>query len=152
MQPDVGVLITLGIRRATNIPTGGVATKVALGKHVIGLDTHGQESPSVHAAPQVVGELVGRTERGEHGTAGIEGSLAPVALCLVIVIVNLEDALRAPLPTLFPDGGIAGVQRIVGVGYDFLHIAEGLRIAGGVVLVHHHFGIEHIGKGLADTA
>ena len=152
-QPEVGVLIALGVGGAAHVPDGGIAAHVALGKHVVGLQTDRQEAPALHAAPTVAaGPLVRRDERGQHRAAGVDGSAAPVALSLVVVIVDLEDRFRAPFAALLPKVGVVGVQRVVAAGDELLHEAERTGIAGSVVLVHHQLGIKHVGKSLAHAA
>ena len=149
-MPDVGVLIALGVGVATHVPAGDVATHIVLGVHIIGLDLHRQESPAVVTAVPAfaAAPAIGRAECREHGAAGSHRG-TPVALCLVVVVVDLEDALSAPLAILRPEVGKVGIQRVTAVADDLLHIGEGLRIACRVVLIHHHLGIEHVGERLA---
>ena len=47
---DVSILIALCIGIATYIPASHVATLVVLGIHIVGLQSHGQESPTVVTA------------------------------------------------------------------------------------------------------
>ena len=71
---------------------------------------------------------------------------------VIVVVVNLVNAFRAPLVGLLPQRLIIGQQGILSAADDFVHIAQRLGVAVFVVLIHHHLGIHHVGKGLGHAA
>ena len=151
--PDVSVLITLRIGIATNIPAGHVATGVALSIHIVSLNTHRQETPTVVTAVPAftASPAVGRAECREHRTTSVQ-RCTPVTLTVVVLVIDLEDALSTPLTALIKQILEVRIQLIVAVGDDLLHVAKSCRIACSVVLVHHHLGIEHVGHSLTDAS
>ena len=156
LQPKERVLIArvVGLTlfktfEEAEVENGSIAAQVALAELVVSLHAYGQEAPAVarHLGTIAHSPVVGRDERGQHGATDGQRA-APAALVAAILVVDFPDGFLRPFTLDVPDVGIVGIQGVVAGVDDLLHVLQSLRIACGVALIHHHFGIHHVAHGL----
>ena len=144
----VGLTLLKTVEEA-EVEDGSIAAQVALAELVVSLHAYGQEAPAVarHLGTIAHSPVVGRDERGQHGATDGQRA-APAALVAAVLVVDFPDGFLRPFTLDVPDVGIVRIEGVVAGVDDLLHVLQRLRIAGGILLIHHHLGIHHVAHGL----